>query len=618
MTDSLCLLPAPRQLIRTAGVYPLADQRLIWLDVPNPAAWRGAVARWQKRLQALLGLNWEITASGAVPDQIGVEVRLATHARHAEAYELAITPAGIYLSAADEAGGFYGLCTLTQILEQAGRQLPCLRISDWPDFPARGVMLDISRDKVPTLETVCALVDRLAGWKINQFQLYTEHTFAYRRHPEVWAEASPFTGQEILELDAFCRERHVELVPNQNSFGHMTRWFKHPRYQALAETLDEIATPWWPNSPRIPAGGFSLCPLDPGSLALMTGLYDELLPHFSSRLFNIGCDEAVDVGLGRSQSECAQRGQGRVYLDFVLSLYRDVRARGRRLQFWGESILHHPELIPDLPRDLIALEWGYEANHPFDAHCAQFAAAGIPFYVCPGTSSWCSIAGRTDNALGNLRSAAENGLKHGAVGYLITDWGDGGHWQVLPVSYLGYAAGAAYAWAFEANRSLDLARAVGIHALHDVTGRAGEALYALGNVYQAIGFEPDNASALWQLMQQTQTRVREYEALLQPEVLNRTMAAIDAAGQLLASAEMSGPEADLIRRELDQTAQLLRHAVRLAQFMLGTGERRGPELDRELQEIITVHEQLWLARNRPGGLTDSVARFEVARQVYRA
>ena len=81
-------------------------------------------------------------------------------------------------------------------------------------------------------------------------------------------------------------------------------------------------------------------------------------------------------------------------------------------------------------------------NHPFDEHGAQFAQAGLPFYVCPGTSSWNSIGGRTDNALGNLRSAAENGLKHGASGYLNTDWGDNGHWQSLPISESGLCAWA--------------------------------------------------------------------------------------------------------------------------------------------------------------------------------
>jgi len=178
-------------------------------------------------------------------------------------------------------------------------------------------MLDVSRDKVPTMDTVLALVDLLASWKINQLQLYTEHTFAYCNHPEAWANASPFTGHEILELDAYCRERHIELVPNQNSFGHMERWLKHPRYLPLAEAPNGFDTPWGEHRSYPSAQ----CPLDPGSLELMGSLYDELLPHFSSRLLNVGCDETWDLGQGRSKEECAKHGTGRVYLDYIPSSF---------------------------------------------------------------------------------------------------------------------------------------------------------------------------------------------------------------------------------------------------------------------------------------------------------
>ena len=97
--------------------------------------------------------------------------------------------------------------------------LPVCTIEDWPDFPCRGVMLDVSRDKVPTLDTLCALADDLAAWKVNHIQLYMEHTFAFRNHGEVWAEASPYTAEDIRRFDAFCRERFIEL-PLSNSFGH--------------------------------------------------------------------------------------------------------------------------------------------------------------------------------------------------------------------------------------------------------------------------------------------------------------------------------------------------------------------------------------------------------------
>jgi hypothetical protein len=192
-------------------------------------------------------------------------------------------------------------------------------------------------------------------------------------------------------------------------------------------------------------------------------MFDELLPHFSSGRFNVGCDE-VPLGDGRSRAAAAKHGVGRVYLDFLLKVHKLVQGHGRTMQFWGDIILHHPELISELPDDVVALEWGYQADHPFALNAEKFAQAGLAFYACPGTSSWNTIAGRTDNARANIRSAAEAGLAHGAIGFLNTDWGDNGHWQQWPVAYLGYAYGAAVGWCGTANREIDLPRVLDMHA----------------------------------------------------------------------------------------------------------------------------------------------------------
>ncbi|HSD83680.1 MAG TPA: beta-N-acetylhexosaminidase, partial [Anaerolineae bacterium] len=490
--------------------------------------------------------------------------------------------------------------------------LPGLHIVDWPDFPVRGVMLDISRDKVPMLETTKALIDRLASWKINQFQLYTEHTFAYRRHPDVWAKASPFTGEEILELDAFCRERHVELVPNQNTFGHMHRWFELPRYAPLAEALNGFDFPWGHSTEP-----FSLCPLDPGSLALVTELFDELLPHFTSQLLNVGCDETFDVGQGRSRAECDQVGTGRVYLDYLLKVYREVKARNHIMQFWGDIIVQYPQLISELPKDAIALEWGYEAHHPFDERGAQFAQAGLPFYVCPGTSSWNSLGGRTANALGNLQSAAETGLKHGAIGYLNTEWGDNGHWQTAPISYLGFGLGAAYSWAWEANRAADVPRVIGQFAFDDPAGNFGRVAYDLGEVYHTLGIEPHNSSVLFWMLQWPLKEVGEgYRETVTPETLQAALAAIDRAMAPLNEAQSRRADASLLRREFELAARMMRHAAQRGLYATGAPDRSVTELNHDLGEIIEEYQAVWLLRNRPGGLSDSVARLERSRRDY--
>jgi hypothetical protein len=304
-------------------------------------------------------------------------------------------------------------------------------------------MLDISRGRVPKLETLLNLAERLADFKINELQLYTEHTFAYRNYKSVWQSWGALTGAEIRKLDARCSELGIDLVPNQNSFGHLRHFLEHPSLKELAE----ISKPYEDTS-----GGFvrrptTLAPNHPGTLPFLRKLYDELLPNFLSGFFNVGCDETWDLGRGQSKAICDARGKGRVYLDFLKQIHREVSARGKRMMFWGDIILKYPNLIrelalfgtpstasarmaanskhagaaPGVP-SIIALNWGYEANHPFEKEAAQFAKAKIPFYVCPGTSTWQTLIGRHDNALANLRTAAAVSSPTGATAAIRNRW----------------------------------------------------------------------------------------------------------------------------------------------------------------------------------------------------
>jgi hypothetical protein len=486
-------------------------------------------------------------------------------------------------------------------------------------------MLDISRDKVPSMQTLYALVDMLTSFKINQLQLYTEHTFAYRNYPEVWAEASPLTGEETLALDDYCRERFIELVPNQNTFGHLRPWLIHPRFRDLAEAPNGCDTRWGRFDQP-----FSLNPTNPASLELVRSMLDELLPHYTSSQVNVGCDETVDLGEGASREAVQRLGVGQVYLDFLLKIHQEVRRRGRQMQFWGDIIMEHPELVPQLPRDVFALEWGYEADHPFADHAARFAASGVPFYVCPGTSSWNSIAGRTENALGNLRNAAENGLRNGAVGYLITDWGDNGHWQPLPVSYLGFAAGAAYSWAYQANQDLDVIRALDQYVFQDLNRAMGRRVSDLGNIYQAPGVPVHNGSILFHILQSSPAEIREFWGAQESpeEHLRVTLGRIDQVMAGMEQANLHCADAELVRREFAWVAEMLRHACRRAIWALQDTtsiEKNAKVPDRgEMKRNLAVHaaglqdefHQIWHARNRPGGFQLSIARFEQMRHAY--
>jgi hypothetical protein len=361
-----------------------------------------------------------------------------------------------------------------------------------------------------------------------------------------------------------------------------------------------------------------LCPLDPGSIKLIGSLYDELLPHFSSSQLNVGCDETFDLGQGRSKEACTQMGTGRVYLDFLLKIYKEVTKRGYKMQFWGDIIMAHPDLVPELPKDCIALEWGYEANHPFESHGEKFARAGLPFYVCPGTSSWNSIAGRTDNCIQNLSNAANNGHKYGAEGYLITDWGDNGHWQVLPVSYLGFATGAAYSWSYQSNQSLDIQAALNRYAFQDCSNKMGMVAYMLGNIYHEIGFEPENSSALFEILHRP---IQEWTAYFPPEagvkVMHHTLEVIDHVASNIPNASSSRPDKELVEREFILMINLLQHACKRGLYAFGSKTISREFLSLDLKKIINEYKNIWLLRNRPGGFIDSLAHFNIALRDYQ-
>ena len=593
-TADLLLAPIPKKLNARKGVFNMEGKRFIRLISEKPQALVSAARR--------SGLPWEITASPAAPkSETGLVIRLDECAEiPPQGYKLAISPDLIEINASDTAGAFYGACTLAQIIRQCGGEIPCLSISDSPDFPERGIMLDISRDKVPTMETLYNLVDLLAEWKINHLELYTEHAFAYLAHPDVWKDATPMTGEQIMDLDAYCVLQHITLVPNQNSFGHMERWLKLDKYKWMAEAPDMCDTIW---GRRPPSG---LTPADKKSLPFVKGLFDELLPHFSASTFNVGCDETIDLGCGRSKAMCEKYGTGKVYLDFLLEIYKMVKSHGRTMMFWGDIIMHYPELIPHLPKDIIALEWGYEYDHPFIEHGAKFRESGIPFYVCPGTSSWNSICGRTDNMVGNMTNATTNGLKQGATGVLVTDWGDGGHWQPLPVSYAGFMACAMGSWNAKPDLSATLADCLSIHAFHDKTLKTGRFFYDIGNVYTLFKRRGWNYSIPSMVLFQDMSNPEAMKDI-EPAEFDQMGHRTDELESFAAGDGMTIPDANIVRDEMALLVRMMRLSAHVGKIRLGEGKLS--DAGDEFRQARDHHRRVWLSRNRPGGLSDSIERL---------
>ena len=582
------------------------------LLLPRPRSWR-----WTGRGDAALSAEPRIERDASLPP---------------EGFAIEADALGVEIRHADAAGLRYARRALSQLREHEGA-LASFALSDAPDFPVRGYMLDISRDRVPTRATLERIVGLLDLLRINHFELYTEHTFAFRDHEVVWRDASPMTPDDLRWLDALCAQRGIELVANQNTFGHMARWLKHDAYVARAETPDG-----W----RTSTGAF----LKPAVLAptednarFALDLVREVLACFHSRRVHIGCDETFELGKGRSQADVAARGRERVYLDHLKRLVAGAHAMGADVLFWGDILRGHPELVAELPRErTTALAWWYEApvdaphlpasmrelatdfgfsekaQRGFAGHVPAFVEAGLPFWVCPGTSTWNSFVGRWSNARANLLDAADVGRAQGASGYLVTDWGDNGHMQPPSASWLPLAYGAAVAWCGERNRDLDVAAALDAYVFGDLRGRLGRALERAGDAYLGTGKLAFNASPLFAAV--------VGEGLMgsfgapDAAALRATIAVLEDAMSDVDAAMLACADGPVVKRELAQAIRLARHGAYRLVREAGEARPTDAELRLDLEDAIDEQAACWRARSREGGLEDSLARLRKTLATY--
>jgi hypothetical protein len=300
-----------------------------------------------------------------------------------------------------------------------------------------------------------------------------------------------------------------------------------------------------------------------------------------------------------------------VYLDFLKKIHREVSSRGKTMMFWGDIILKYPKLIRELPKNVIALNWGYEANHPFEKEAAQFAKAKILFCVCPGTSAWQTLIGRHDNSLANLRAAAKAGKKFGAAGYLITDWGDGGHPQPLAVSWPMFLAGASLAWNAKRFDESELTPVLSRDVFEDPTGKIAAAAFRLGFAHQRLGVKAANETPLGAVIAASKPEDRElfcrnglkWFARIPATRIRATLKEIERQRACLKSARNAGLRHSAV--ELDLAARMAAQSCRFMLWQQAVATGKNAEAERlaqtgvaELKKLETDFNNFWPTRNK--------------------
>ncbi len=403
----------------------------------------------------LAGLEQKFSARAS---QLDPELKAQAHLLSADDNRVAIFAGG-------GPGLFYGMQSLHEMIQ---RQAGPAELFDAPIYPRRGFLQDLSRGQVLALAGFDRLVKALAHFRLNWLTFNLEHNFGSERHPEISELDDVFTQAEAKTLFELCREYYLEAVPMQQSFGHLRGILSHPKYRHLAFD-DQLL--------------WSLDPRKDEIYPLLADLYQEQAECFPGKYFLVGCDEPFDL----KKKWKPEMGNGKtfpqVYLEHLLKLHRIVSGLGRRMMVWGDMFVEHPELLPQLPEDLVIINWQYgssnqESEEFYETRTKTIAQSGREFYAATATWSYARLFPEHKTMEFNNRNFLKVGARLGASGALLTNWGDLGHIQLL--GYLPMAIGyfGVQCWRPSDLTLEQFAPEFALNFFNDPTGKAA-ALYLL-------------------------------------------------------------------------------------------------------------------------------------------
>ena len=318
--------------------------------------------------------------------------------------------------------------------ENAGEKfLPEVEIHDWPALAYRGFMMDTSHGPLPTEDEIKRQIDFLARWKANQYYLYSEANIELRGYPLINLGAR-YTEPQIRRLIDYAKQRHIDVVPCVELYGHLHDLFRVERYADLS---------------ALPHGG-EINPSNPRVQALLHDWVEQLTALFPSPWFHVGMDEPWELEKAGSQAAGGVE-PGKLYIEQLKSITTLVRQFGKRPMFWADVnsgariFARYPELFSQLPKDVIAVPWHYHVQPEYSGFVAPFAREKVPEVFAPGIWCWDEIAPDFLRTFENIDGFLADARKYGTMGMVNTGWTDAS--QVLYRTALpGMAYGAAAAW----------------------------------------------------------------------------------------------------------------------------------------------------------------------------
>jgi hexosaminidase len=280
-------------------------------------------------------------------------------------------------------------------------------------FKIRGFHLDL-RIQVMPMPALRTLAKKLSESGINTLVMEWEGTYPFEKHPLI-PNRYAYTKAEIVGFIKYCNVLGIDVIPLQQSFGHVEYILRHERYKELREDQKDYS---------------QVCPLQTKQdSALFSDLYTELASTHTSKYIHIGGDETYLLGHDeRCRLKAEKIGKSRLYIDYIRMLCEIVIKMGKRPVLWADIALKYPDAIKLLPKGTVLVDWNYGwSMNNFGDH-QKLMESGFEIWGAPSLRSHPDnyFLTQWEKHFNNVRNFVPVAKKLGYKGMIMTSWSTSG------------------------------------------------------------------------------------------------------------------------------------------------------------------------------------------------
>jgi len=380
---SLNLIPQPVKLQQYTGFYSLIKSTKVSYNMPES---RDIAEKLVGKLNTSTGYG--IKAVQGTKGAIQLNLNATPDSKLGnEGYSLVSNSKGVMISANQVAGLFYGTQTLLQLLpkeiesKEAVKMkwtVPLVKITDYPRFAWRGLMLDVSRHFF-TKDDVKKYIDEMARWKFNTFHWHLTDDegwrieikslpkltqvgawrvqryghFGDRDFPKPGEKATDggfYTHEDIKEVIQYAKERNITIVPEIDVPGHsMAAIASYPELSCKKDSSTRVSSgvpfsEWYGNNTFKMKIENALNPSDENVYVFLDKVFTEVAALFPGQYIHVGGDEcykgywAEDLGCQALMKKLGIRHVEDLQGYFMGRVEAILKAKGKKLIGWDEIL----------------------------------------------------------------------------------------------------------------------------------------------------------------------------------------------------------------------------------------------------------------------------------------